>query len=160
MNLGLTAWFDPDGTKEKIFGIHCPLGVHDGRILKPTGRGIKTDEPFEKMIQDTQNELEISGSAHDYPIKLSLPDAESAGINCKLGISKGILVYELKVPLARSEQHPYAVGTEAGKTIVIGFEMGKPDRQNMKESMPVKKDTTVVIGEDAYGRRDSFGYLR
>ena len=36
-----------------------------------------------------------------------------------------MLQYELKVPLARSADHPYAIDTAPGKAIGVGLETGK-----------------------------------
>jgi len=141
MRLGLTVWFDPTGGKKKTFGIHYPLGMHDRGAFVPARRANESDEGFEKMIENAQNELEIIGSAQKKPIKMALADAELTGIDCKLGMSKGVLIYELKVPLTRNEQHPYAAGSEAGKTMGIGFETGKLDGENMKRSIPRERDS-------------------
>ena len=153
ISLGLTVWFDPDNRKQKIFGIHCPLGVREKGIPVLSGRVNRTDEQFEKMIQDTQNELEIISSIHGKPIKISLLEAEHDGVDCKLGMTNGILVYELKVPLTRNDQHPYAVGIEAGKTMDIGFETGKNDVENMKKSIPEEKSTSASDDTTGYSGR-------
>ena len=47
------------------------------------------------------------------------------GLDVAFRTEQGSLEYELKVPLARSSDHPYAIETQPGKTIGIGFETGK-----------------------------------
>jgi hypothetical protein len=45
-------------------------------------------------------------------------------------MDQGTLRYELKVPLAKTTDHPYAIGTAPGKTIGIGLETPKPERSS------------------------------
>jgi hypothetical protein len=47
------------------------------------------------------------------------------GLDVAFRTEQGSLEYELKIPLARSSDHPYAIETQPGKTIGIGFETGK-----------------------------------
>ena len=54
----------------------------------------------------------------------------SRGIICRASTSpstrkQGTLQYQLKVPLARNGDHPYAIETAPGKTIGVGLETGK-----------------------------------
>lgn len=138
---GLTFWFDPDGGKEKAFGIRFPLGRQNrpGREM-PMGPGEeeldqeKTQEFFEKSL----TELEILGPRKDEKRRIQVKDMK--GIEIAVDASGGLLVYELKVPLLHSEQHPYAVGAKAGDLIGIGIEVPKMDlsemRKKMEERMP------------------------
>jgi len=47
------------------------------------------------------------------------------GVDVAFRTEQGLLEYELKVPLARSSDYPYAIAAQPGKTIGIGFETGK-----------------------------------
>ena len=71
------------------------------------------------------NELEIVRSDKDEPEKMEV--AKAKGIGIKVLPSRAGLVYELKIPLAGSDESPIAIGTEPGKTVGIGFETGKLD---------------------------------
>jgi len=46
-----------------------------------------------------------------------------------------MIVYEIKVPLIQSEQHPYAIGAEAGSSVGIGLETSKMKRSDMSGQM-------------------------
>ena len=59
-------------------------------------------------------------------------DVMELGINVKMDVSKGNLVYELKIPLLRSESQPYGIGTEMANIIGIGLESGKIDVEEMR----------------------------
>ena len=43
----------------------------------------------------------------------------------KVGQAEGVLTYELKVPLAANDAHPYAVGAKPGALVSLGLEMPK-----------------------------------
>ena len=47
----------------------------------------------------------------------------------------GLLVYELKVPLRSDEEHPYAIGSNAGNTIGVGLEIPEVDMDEMRSAM-------------------------
>jgi len=131
MRKGFTLWFDPDGGKEKTFGIKYPLG------MQASGRGMRRDEQsLERSSQAPRrpmNELEILGPGKDERKKMLI--AEVKGIDISIEFSSGMLVYELKVPLNKSEQHPYAIGAEAGSSVGIGLETSKIEREEMRREM-------------------------
>ncbi len=131
MRQGFTLWFDPDGGKEKTFGIKYPLG------MQASGRGMRRDEQnLERPLQALRRpiiELGILGPGKDELKKM--PIEEAKGIDIIVEFSSGMLVYELKVPLIQSEQHPYAIGAEAGSSLGIGLEMSKMERSNKRRGM-------------------------
>lgn len=52
--------------------------------------------------------------------------AEVPGIEIAVAPSRGLLVYELRIPLLQTESHLVAVGAQPGRTIGIGFETPNP----------------------------------
>ena len=131
MRQGFTLWFDPDGGQEKTFGIKYPLG------MQANGRGMRRDEQSMERSRQARRrpmfELEILGPGKDEVKKM--PIAEAKGIDIIVEFSSGMLVYELKVPLIQSEQHPYAIGAEAGSSVGIGLETSKMERSAMRRQM-------------------------
>jgi len=131
MRQGFTLWFDPDGGKEKTFGIKYPIG------MQASGTGMRRDEQsMERSRQAPRRpmiELEILGPGKDEVKKM--PIAEAKGIDIIVEFSSGMLVYELKIPLIQSEQYPYAIGAEAGSSVGIGLETSKMERSDMKRQM-------------------------
>jgi hypothetical protein len=125
MRQGLTLWFDPDGGKKKTFGIKYPLGRQAGdRSMRPgfparREEGERGQEQFRERFKEAMTELEILGPEKDESKRMSVEEAK--GIKIIVRPLSGMLVYELKVPLLRSEEYPYAVGAKAGDTIGIGF---------------------------------------
>ena len=133
--VGFTIWFDAKGGKKKTVGIHFPIGMQSGGIetMRVSGRTSMKKNPdrLMKMLEEAQKEIEIFGPGKGECCTLSIPEVEELGIKAKIDNSKGNLVYELKVPLARNESQPYGIGTDTSGTISIGFEMGEMDMKQM-----------------------------
>jgi hypothetical protein len=126
---GLTVWFDPKGGKEKAFGIRYPLGLPPGERPAPKmaaeGEGVTPVDVPEGALA----ELEIVRSEKVPPQRVRVADLK--GVEVKVTPSTGLLVYEMKIPLAVDAEHPLAVGTPPGGTVGIGFETPKFDVSSM-----------------------------
>lgn len=128
MGQGLTVWFDPRGGKAKSLGIRYPLGMPRGeRSEEP--RGEPGPPPSDSFPEEALSALEIFRSEKEEPQKMEI--AEARGIEIMAVPSRGLLVYELKIPLSQTETNLIAVGTQPGQTIGIGFEIPKPDLSKM-----------------------------
>jgi len=154
MESGFVAWFDPEGGKNKSFGIRFPVGMKnmgmsitendrkireyggEGDIEDPAGRENDrwTDKDFAKKletIEGLQEKIEIirmpppKDAGKNKGKELSLEDAAKLGIEAKVGNENGYFVYELKVPLIKSPEHPYTVELRTDKTIGLGLEVQK-----------------------------------
>lgn len=127
LGLGLTVWFDPSGGTGQKLGIHFPLGRTDGANYtrqEPSN----AENPDSSEIQNsgftdmTQNEFEILGVNENGPMRLTIADAK--GIELQLSNSQNGLIYEMKVPLHPSPDHPYSINAK-GTNVGVGFEGGK-----------------------------------
>jgi hypothetical protein len=128
MRQGLTVWFDPKGGKAKSLGIRYPLGRPRGeRPEEPPAE--PGSPPSGDFSAEAMSALEILRSEKGEPQKMEI--AEVPGIEIVAAPSRGLLVYELKIPLSQTELHLIAVGAQPGRTIGIGFETPKPDRSQM-----------------------------
>lgn len=128
MRLGLTVWFDPAGGDKKKFGIRYPVvehGAGPGEGERGGHRGAGRGRDGEAGMEPPQprDRVDILGPGKDDA--RSLTHQALAGVDVAVRVDQGVLQYELKVPLARSQDHPYAIGTEPGKTIGVGLETGK-----------------------------------
>jgi hypothetical protein len=92
------------------------------------------------------NRIDILGPGKDDARSLTADHA--SGVEAALRVSEGEVFYELKVPLATSADHPYAINTSPGKTIGIGFETPK-----MEESSAEAPHS----GGGGYGRGGGMG---
>ena len=120
LGLGLTVWFDPKGGTDKKFGIHFPLGRREsGEFTTQSGN---SDDGNAGFTERTPNELEITGVNKNGPVRLTIADTK--GIELQIHNGQNSLIYEMKVPLHASPDHPYAIGA-TGTQVGIGFEGGK-----------------------------------
>ena len=133
MRQGFTLWFDPDGGKEKTFGIKYPVGMQASGLPRGMIRDEQSMERSSQALRRPMIELEILGPGKDEVKKM--PIEEAKGIDIHVEFSSGMLVYELKVPLIQSEQHPYSIGAEAGSSIGIGLETDKMERQDVRRQI-------------------------
>lgn len=132
---GFTLWFDPAGGKEKTFGIKFPIGMRGAQeqmdFMRTQEGELDRDkmrEAFEKSLAD----LEMLGPGG---VKKLIPVEEAKGIEIKVRNETGLFVYELKVPLKSDEEHPYAVGANAGTAIGIGLDVPEIDMDEMRREM-------------------------
>jgi hypothetical protein len=124
MRQGLTVWLDPEGGKNKTFGIKFPLGRQgDEQESERMTPGAMMDEiTREEMLQkfqESMTELEVLGLDEEVLAKMDIEDAK--GIDVKMRNAGGTFVYELRVPLTSSEEYPFAVGVKPGDMIGVGF---------------------------------------
>ncbi len=121
---GLTVWFDPKGGRKKSMGLRFPLGSQ-GKREPPSEFGEEQDiEKLQRSSSMSINELEILGPNRNE--KRRMRKAEAKGVDVAMSVSSGMLVYELKIPLIKSSDRPYAVNVQPGSTFGIGIETSPP----------------------------------
>ncbi|MFA9454613.1 MAG: hypothetical protein ACERK6_11945 [Candidatus Aminicenantaceae bacterium] len=138
LNLGLILWIDPAGGKEKLFGINYPIGARENFRLGP-GRDPEGLDP-EQMQEELRNtsleslhELRFLDAEGQELDRLELEQLE--GMEIAVETSRGIFVYELRIPLISDQRLPFVLAVQAGQTIGIGLEIPKVDREEMRQSM-------------------------
>jgi hypothetical protein len=131
---GLIVWFDPSGGEKKHFGIKFPVGfASDAGSRGGRGRwggrpggaaaGDPTSNPDQTTAIEPPDRLEVYGpvkdDAHSFVVEAA------PGIAVKVGQVEGYLVYELRVPLEKTSETPYAIEARAASTIGLGLETPK-----------------------------------
>ncbi len=126
---GLTIWFDPEGKKKKRFGIRYPIGLQEYGTVQRRGRYMDSPQPEigEKESAEMLSEIEIIQAGE----KTRLPRIAVAGIRVAMSDRAGPLVYEIQIPLQADDGLLYAIGTNAGEQISVGFETGEIKREDM-----------------------------
>jgi hypothetical protein len=115
---GLVVWFDPAGGQDRVLGLKFPIGLRrdDGQDRFETpggradGRGPRID----------QEDVEILGPGRDEFLMLKKDDLK--GVEVAQENDNGHFVYEIKMPLAKSGDAPYAAGSAPGRSLGVGFE--------------------------------------
>ena len=140
---GFELWFDPEGGKKRIFGIRFPIGMLEAEVspeemearrvpMKPS-RGEQDPERLSQALRKQMDELEILGPGKDESMRMPVEEAE--GIEVKIDIASGMIIYELKVPLHLSEESPWAINAKAGDLIGVRLEVPKMDLGEMRRRM-------------------------
>ncbi|MGO9481347.1 MAG: hypothetical protein ACLP05_06170 [Candidatus Kryptoniota bacterium] len=140
---GLTVWFDRSGGTSQNFGIHFPLGRGEGgEMSQPSSsEGSSTssaDNPDEDTNQTSSfvdmmpNELEILGVNENGPVRLTIADVK--GIELQMSHNREGLIYEMKVPLHTSPDHPYAINPKS-TSVGVEFVTGKFKARSQGEGM-------------------------
>lgn len=147
---GLVVWFDESGGTKKRLGIHYPVieggmggyghgGGYGGghRAGGDTGGGSSASGGGNAPAAlqgdyEPPNRIDILGPGKDDA--RSLTQDHASGVEAALRVTDGEVLYELKVPLATSADHPYAINASVGKTIGIGFETPKMEQSSGGET--------------------------
>jgi hypothetical protein len=111
---GMTIWFDPGGGTKKKFGVRYPV--------------VERADPDAQGIGGPRNRVDVIGPGKDD--HRSLTRDHLSGLDVAIRSEQGMLQYELKVPLAKSTDHPYAIETAPGKTIGVGVETEKMQQRS------------------------------
>jgi hypothetical protein len=135
MGQGLIVWFDPGGGEKKSFGLKFPVGMGDGD-MPGRGRGFRRPDaaagsaqgdPSQRVAAlEPPNRLEVFGPDKDDAH--SFVADKAPGLSVKVGQVEGSLVYELKVPLVKTGELPYAIQAKSGALIGFGLETVKRER--------------------------------
>ena len=140
---GFELWFDPRGGKKRVFGIKFPIGMPEAEMqpeemearrvpMKPI-RSELDPERLSQALKRHMDELEILGPGKDEGVRMPVEKAE--GIDVKIEVASGMIVYELKVPLSLSEESPFAIGAKAGDLIGVRLEIPKMDLGQIRRRM-------------------------
>lgn len=123
--LGLYVWLDPKGGSDKVLGIHYPTGQNWEDFAGPPEMDSMGVPRKPSRDAGEMAEVEILGPGRDEKTKLNR--SELKGIEVTASRRGGLFVYEVKVPLAKSEAAPFAAESAPGKTLGIGFDTAGPD---------------------------------
>lgn len=116
---GLIVWIDQGGGKKKDFGVEFPVALPGMYVVERSGdAGDATGGS--RQLDANQDRLIILGPDKNERHDLSFDEAP--GIQAKIGQSEGVLVYEMRVPLARNSGQPYAIGARPNAIVGVGLE--------------------------------------
>lgn len=119
---GFIVWLNGDGSKAKQLGIRFPVVEEGDRSGAPPGGGAPPGQGGPGgSVQASLAELKILTSKKDEGTTFTHDDAEKMGISASMRNLNNELIYELKVPLKKTDQSPYAVVPSELNVIGAGF---------------------------------------
>lgn len=132
LRYGFTIWLDASAKNKKAFGVRFPLGMmnYDPNFRPDPAQFSDNNNPlFAAMLR----ELEILGPEKDE--RNRIPVSNVYGIMAASSQAEGELVCELSIPLKSSMGQTQTLAAELGNILSIGFELGEPNREAMRERM-------------------------
>ena len=102
-----------------------PAGAPSGEVF-----GRNTDERLQRALADLREEVRVFTAAGEDSVDLATADAARLGIEMQPGYERGgHFILEMKVPLARDERHPLALGASpaSNDAIVLDLRIPKPE---------------------------------
>jgi hypothetical protein len=112
---GLVVWMDPTGAKKPDSGFQLPAMTR-GRGFGP---GADTADPGDPAgVPSAIRDLDVLGPGQQRHL---VPVTDAMGVAAASSLDQGAIVFEMKVPLAQSTSHQYAVGVAAGKSLALGL---------------------------------------
>jgi hypothetical protein len=129
---GLTLWIDPQGGKERALGFRFPLGARTREAHRELPEQRPDPDAMLASIEDSEPEIEVI-TGGGLPTRMFL--AQAMGIDLDVGLTKGALVYEAKIPLSSSDGR-YAIQASPGSRIGLGLATPKIEREGRRERMP------------------------
>jgi hypothetical protein len=137
MRTGLTIWLDATGKNKKSLGIHYPIGMQEYGIPDVKANPNTEFESEQKnRSAEMLKEIEVLGPEKND--RNRIPRANNFGIEASLSDTLGVMVYELKIPLQGTNEHPYAISAGQGSAISVGLEGGKFNREMMGNRMRMR----------------------
>jgi hypothetical protein len=119
---GLTVWFDPNGGDKKTIGLHYPVGMMGGagRFRQEENGPPQGMEQGNDASARGMQEFEFFGPTDRDRVRL--PRMQGKGIEVRIAEHDTRFVYEARIPLIFSLDHPYAIETSTGSTIGVTIE--------------------------------------
>ncbi|MCX6169302.1 MAG: hypothetical protein NTX65_08180 [Ignavibacteriales bacterium] len=161
---GFIIWFVPESGDKNEFGIRYPMALDQSEeppvpeMNREGMQGEKQGDLLAKMINKMileQNEFQIVDK-EKFPLT-AFPILSNEGIEVKLGYHSNQFVYELKIPLQKNSQFPFAVETLPGGKVKIKFETEEFKFENTRGNRNMSEGETRQPRGGAGGRRGGSG---
>ncbi len=124
---GMTVWFESAPTKNRLFGIHFPLGnvvpqeAHHHRDTEEDTAGLGD------RIEAACQQLEILGPGKHDSLLRNIALCEPYGIQLKFVSSHGEFIYEARIPLFPDSSMIYAVNPGKDSLLTVKIAVPAPE---------------------------------
>jgi len=143
---GLIVWLDSTTRRRQTFGVR--LEGLAPRPLAGTTPGASASPLSDRMLT-TLESFDLLGPARLQ--RRLIDNAADVGVALASGVEDATIVYELKIPMTRTEATPHAVGATPGATISLGIETPadpRPPRTRNRLADPMNTNPWV---QDPWG---------
>jgi hypothetical protein len=127
---GFVVWLENE-KNDSTLGIKYPLHniVNEARVnvnpnvFRGKGRGMML-----KKLMASQDEIRILNK-DKFPVT-AISTSDSSGLTAKIGYNNDQFVYELRVPLRKTDNSKYSISAAPGEKLLVKFETERPERRN------------------------------
>jgi hypothetical protein len=120
---GLTVWLDPQTAAGRVLGIHYPVGLMSGMPPEMDPESSAPQEKMKERVQNNRAEFEILNEDKEVVERKRLTDAD--GFEVQIGDDSASYVYEMKIPIAKSQINRYTLVPDSSGVIRLGLETGE-----------------------------------
>jgi uncharacterized membrane protein YgcG len=124
---GMTAWFETSSSKNRLFGIHFPLG---NILPSPANRHRGMEEDTSGLgdkIEASCQQLEILGPGKHDSLLRNIALCEPYGIQLKFCTAPGEFLYQARIPLYPDSAMIYAIDPGKDSLITLHIECPAPE---------------------------------
>jgi hypothetical protein len=153
--MGLVVWLDGTARKAQTFGVRL-----EGLTRRPLPGAIPdagASRPFDRNLAlNRLDRFDLLG-----PAKLQrrlIDNPADVGVALAVGVEDGTIVYELRIPLAKTDGTPHAVDGKPGGMIMLGLESPADPRSASRRNRLEDPMNTNPWVNDPYGRTGPYGY--
>ena len=123
LRAGLVVWFDPEGGKNRVWGIQYPLAREWDDFAGLPDRDEESRKRRREAVREQLDEAEIIGPGRDERARYKT--GEIPGLKLAAARNAGLFVYELAVHFEKTETSPYSLGSKPGAVVGVGFDTPK-----------------------------------
>jgi hypothetical protein len=130
---GLTVWAEVPKASEGGMGVRFPMHGRrqgGGRPPRP-GEGESAKAPPLDTINEVSKEFALLGPTRED--SLAVERGPEQPVQVAIGDDSGVLVYQVRLPLQPSDDHPVAVGARAGTAVMVTLDTTPPKHQARPE---------------------------
>ena len=124
---GMTVWFETPAAKNRLFGIHFPLGNVVPQ-MPPHHRNAEEDTSgLGDRIEAACQQLEILGPGKHDSLLRNIALCEQYGIQLKFASSHGEFIYQARIPLFPDSSMTYAVNPGRDSLLTVKIAVPAPE---------------------------------
>jgi len=130
---GLTVWAEVPKATEGGMGVRFPMhGRRQGGRPPGSSESESAKAPPLNAINDVSKEFELLGPTRKD--SLAVERGPEQPVQVAIGDDSGVLVYQVRLPLQPSDDHPVAIGASAGTTVKLVLDTTPPKRRERPKS--------------------------
>ena len=142
---GLIVWIDGTARRQQTFGLRV-----EGLSPRPLSGSAPPAETLPDRVRNPLDRFDLLGPARLQ--RRLIDDAAAAGFALASGVEDDTVVYEMQIPLAKTDDRPYAVGTQPGSTVSVGLETPPALRQSReRRRLADPRNTKPWLDPGGYG---------